>query len=328
MKALQVRSTGSLDALAVADVAEPPLRDGEVRIAIEAAGVNPSDVAMALGKFPQMTLPRVLGRDFAGRVVEGPPELLGAEVWGSGGGELGLTRDGAHAERLVLPASAVARRPANLPAGRAAAAGVPFVTAWSALVDLAGIRAGEWAIVSGAAGAVGSAALQIVRALGAYAVALVRETDDGERLEKLGAAAIARSERNDLGSVVERLTGGKGADVALDAVGAPVFAPLFDALGKDGRMVVFSAAGGRETPLDLFALYRKRLTIRGLDSASFDFDRVAGILERLNPLFEKNALEPPAVDATYPLDRAPEAYRRVASGAAGKVVLEIGAAAP
>src|SRR4029077_13029785 len=116
------------------DIPRRPLSEGQVRVQIEAAGVNPSDVLSAEGRFPHAVLPRVLGRDYAGRVVEGPPELVGAAVWGSGG-ELGITRDGAHAEELVLPLGGVARRPANITPEQAASAGVPFVTAWSCLVD-------------------------------------------------------------------------------------------------------------------------------------------------------------------------------------------------
>jgi NADPH:quinone reductase-like Zn-dependent oxidoreductase len=321
MKALQIENVGSLDHLVVRDVSEAPLREGEVRVEIEAAAVNPSDVGVALGRFPQLTLPRVLGRDFAGRIVQGPPELIGEAVWGSGGGELGLTRDGAHAESMVLPARALVRRPAHFSAEEAAAVGVPFFTAWSALVDAAGIRAGEWAIISGAAGAVGTAAIQLLGALGAHAIALIKEDDDASRLAQYNVAAIARSGRDDLTEIVRGLTDGKGAEVALNAVGAPVFAPLFDALAKDGRMVVISAAGGREVTLDLFALYRKRVELLGLDTAIFDLDHVARTLEHLNPLFEARTLKAPAVGAVYPLSRAREAYDSVSRGAEGKVVL-------
>ncbi|HTU80505.1 MAG TPA: zinc-binding alcohol dehydrogenase family protein [Candidatus Acidoferrales bacterium] len=321
MKAVQIEKTGSLDDVVVRDVPEAPLGNGEVRVAVHAAGVNPSDVAIVMGKFPQLRLPRVLGRDFAGRVVEGPPEWKGADVWGSGGSELGLLRDGAHAESVTVPLSALARRPAQLSAESAAAAGVPFVTAWSALVDLAGIRDGEWVVVSGAAGAVGSAAVQIASALGASVVALVRESDDVSELEGLGVAAIARSERNELAETVSRLTNGKGADVALNGVGAPVFMQLFEALGKDGRMTVYSAAAGRDAQLDLFALYRKRLTLHGLDTAAIGLAAIGAILSKVSAYFESGRLRAPRVDSTYPLERAQEAYRRVSDGRPGKAVL-------
>ncbi len=178
MRALRIRRHGPLEGLApedlaVEEVAPPPLGEGQVRVRVEAAAVNPSDVVSARGAFPGSPLPRILGRDFAGTVVEGPADLVGSPVWGSGG-DLGISRDGTHAESVVLPRAAVARWPANLSAEQAAAVGVPFVTAWSAL-ESAGLVAGETVLVSGATGAVGSAALQLARARGARSIALVRD---------------------------------------------------------------------------------------------------------------------------------------------------------
>ncbi len=94
-------------------------------------------------------------------------------MWGTGG-DLGITRDGAHAEEIVLPASGVSRRPASLTPEQAASAGVPFITAWTCLVDAAALRSGETVIVSGAAGAVGWAAVELAAALGGRVIALVQ----------------------------------------------------------------------------------------------------------------------------------------------------------
>lgn len=326
MKALRIERFGPLENLQVSDVPDVPLPPGCVRVKVEAAGINPSDTGVALGRFPHATLPRILGRDFAGTIVEGPPALMGRRVWGSGGGILGMTRDGSHAEHLILPLDAVIARPAHLTAQEAAVAGVPFVTAWSALVELARLRAGEWAIVSGAAGAVGSAAVALVKALGGHAVALVRSSDDLAPLGGLNADAVLRSDLDDVPKSVLELTSGRGADVALNAVGAPVFAQLADSLGNGGRMVVFSAAGGREVQLDLFNLYRRRLQLLGLDTAALDLAEIAQLYGKFGPLFESGALAPPPIAARFPLSRAREAYERVAKGVPGKVVLIPGGA--
>ena len=184
----------------------------------------------AEGRFPQAVLPRVLGRDFAGQVVEGPAELLGAAVWGTGG-DLGITRDGVHAEQVVLAVSGVSRRPDNLAPEQAASAGVPFSTAWSCLVDAARLQSGETVIVSGAAGAVGWAAGELAAALGARVIALVKDAEEAARLHPSRLAGVARSDAADLLAVVRDVTGGRGADVALNGVGASVFRPLLDALG-------------------------------------------------------------------------------------------------
>lgn len=326
MKALQIDRFGPLDALEVRDVAEAPLPPDSVRVEIEAAGVNPGDAGVALGRFPQVTLPRILGRDFAGRIVEGPRQLIGTPVWGSGGGELGLTRDGTHAQRLVLPVAAVSRRPEVLSAQQAAVTGVPFVTAWSALVELGGLQRGEWVVVAGAAGAVGSAAVALARALEAHPIAVVRERDDLARLQALGAEAVLRSDRDDIPAAVRELTGGKRAALALNGVGAPLFGPLLESLGHGGRMVVYSALAGREAELDLFKLYRGALRLLGLDTAVFPLLEATRIFEKLRQLFESGAVAPPPITVSLPLSAARDAYQRVNGGEPGKVVLAMGGA--
>ncbi|HLV80197.1 MAG TPA: zinc-binding alcohol dehydrogenase family protein, partial [Chthonomonadaceae bacterium] len=244
MRALQIDHHGSPADLQAREAPRPAPGPEDVLVAIEAAAINPSDVASVEGRFPQSSLPRIVGRDFAGRVVEGPKALVGAEVWGSGG-DLGITRDGTHAEFLAVPQSAVTPRPKALSAEEAAASGVPYVTAWSALIELGRLQAGEWTLISGAAGAVGSAAVQIACAQGAKVIALIKNDAERERLDKEKVAAIAQSDRGDLPEVVNGATGGEGCALALNGVGGAIFLPLLGSLARGGRMVVFSAAGGR-----------------------------------------------------------------------------------
>ncbi|MGZ6076187.1 MAG: quinone oxidoreductase family protein [Myxococcaceae bacterium] len=320
MKALHITSHGPVGALRPVETPRPSLGKGEVRVRVEAAAVNPSDVLSAEGRFPHAVLPRILGRDFAGRVVEGPAELMGAEVWGTGG-ELGITRDGAHAEEIVLPASGVARRAASLTPEQAASAGVPFITAWTCLVDAAALRSGETVIVSGAAGAVGWAAVELGAALGGRVIALVKDAAEAARVDRARVAGVARSDANDLPAVVEEATGGRGADVALNGVGAPVFRPLLDALGVGGRLCVYSAAAGREAPLDLFDLYRRRLRLLGINTAVLTVADGARILDQLRPRFESGQLHPHPLLEIHPLEEAGMAYAQVARGSASKLVL-------
>jgi NADPH:quinone reductase-like Zn-dependent oxidoreductase len=125
MKALRIERFGApSDVLKVVEVDQAPTCPDEVRVRVEAAGVNPSDVANVHGRFPITTLPRIVGRDFAGTVVEGPADLIGLPVWGTGG-DVGFTRDGTHAEFINVLKAAVSRRPRNLSAEQAAAVGVP-----------------------------------------------------------------------------------------------------------------------------------------------------------------------------------------------------------
>ncbi len=316
MRALRIEKHGSMSELRVVDIDSRPLRDGEARIAVEAAGVNPSDVGSAQGAFTYATLPRILGRDFAGRVIEGPAEWMGAEVWGTGG-DLGITRDGTHAEELVVPLEALARRPSRLSVEEAAAAGVPFVTAWLAF-DEARLEANETVIVSGATGAVGAAAIAIAHARGARVIALVRDEASKTRLRNDDIAAVAT--KADLLDVVRSVTKGRGADVALNGIGASIFGALFDALADSGRMAIYSAITGREVTMDVFALYRRRLRVFGVSSA-IDVALGARILDDLAPLFEAGKLAPHRAIERYALEDAPKAYARAVAGVGAKVVL-------
>jgi NADPH:quinone reductase len=326
MKALRVEQHGSIDGLKTSDLPRPVPRAGEeILVQVLASGVNRSDLLSAQGNFPHSVLPRTLGRDFAGRVVEGAASgLTGTRVWGSGG-DLGIRRDGTHAEFVVLPPAAVAPCPQNLSFEQAATAGVPFVTAWAALMDLGQLKAGDWVIISGAAGAVGTAATRIACQAGARVLALVRSPADRARLDPQKVAAFAETEAGNLLEVARQQTDGKGCALALNGVGSAIFGALLDALADRGRMVVYSAAGGEGVRLSLLALYRRQLSFCGLNTVELDAVACARILRELTPRFESGALEPLTVTERFPLERAAQAYERVAKGAKGKVALVMNA---
>ena len=111
MKAVKIERFGTpSEVLKLVEVEDDPPGPDEIRVRIEAAGINPSDVGNVNGKFPLTTLPRTVGRDFAGMMVEGPSDLVGLPVCGSGG-DIGFTRDGTHAKFINIPAAAVSRNP-------------------------------------------------------------------------------------------------------------------------------------------------------------------------------------------------------------------------
>lgn len=320
MKALLIERHGPHADLQVHDVPAPPLRPGQVRVEVHAAAVNPSDIVSAQGGFQYARLPRILGRDFAGRVIEGPAEWLGADVWGTGF-DLGITMDGTHAEQVVLPVAGVARRPKTLSVDEAAAVGVPFTMAWCALMSAGRLGVGEWVIVSGAAGAVGRAAIEIAAAQGARVVALVRNAEEIQRVDRTKVAVVASSERGDLVEVTRAATNGNGANLALNGVGGVLIRPLFDALADGGRLVVYSAAAGREVSLDVLDLYRRRLQLIGASTGMLDAAAGARLLTTLAPLFERGEIAPPRPVERHLLSAAASAYARVAAGASTKIVL-------
>ena len=138
MKALRFERFGPPSVLSLRDVEVPKPGPGEALIELRAAAINPSDVKNVAGVF-HATLPRIPGRDYAGVVVEGEG-WKGREVWGSGAG-LGVTQDGTHTQYLVAPIDSLSEKPAQLSMEEASSIGVPYLAAWSALVDAAVVRA-------------------------------------------------------------------------------------------------------------------------------------------------------------------------------------------
>src|ERR1700710_2124113 len=158
MKALRFEKYGSPALLSIQELPMPDLKQGEALVELHVAAINPSDLKNVAGVF-KASLPRIPGRDFAGVVMAGDG-WKGKEVWGSGAG-FGVWHDGTHAQYIVVSSDGLSEKPARLSMEEASAVGVPYLAAWSGLVDAANIQAGETVLITGALGAVGRAATQI-----------------------------------------------------------------------------------------------------------------------------------------------------------------------
>ncbi|WP_052402107.1 quinone oxidoreductase family protein [Muricoccus aerilatus] len=318
---IETKATGP-DALGLSHAeVSPELPPGWCLVEVAAAGVNPSDVKALLGVMPKAVFPRTPGRDFAGRVVEGPAEMIGREVWGSGG-DIGISRDGSHASLLALPPDAVFAKPKNLSMQQAAAIGVPFVTAEVGFREAGGVRAGQVVLVLGANGRVGQAACRIAHAAGARVFAGVRRP--GIAVE--GAEAVFDSETGDVAAAVREATAGHGADLVFNCVGSPWFATGNTAMAH-GATQIFIATLDRAVPFDIFLFYRGQHRYVGVDTLALSAAETGAVLEALRPGFESGALTPYEIEPAFvfPLSRAEEAYRIVLGGAPQRVLLEMGA---
>jgi NADPH:quinone reductase len=151
MKALRFSSFGDVSVLHVEELSTPVPGPDEVLVQVHAASINPSDVKNVQGKMKQITLPRTPGQDFAGIVIAGDKEIIGQEVWGTGG-DVGFTRDGSHAEYIVIPKRGVRPKPKSLSMVEAASVGRNYVTAHFGLVQKAQLKEGETVLVTGASG--------------------------------------------------------------------------------------------------------------------------------------------------------------------------------
>lgn len=313
MKALRFQQFG-LENLKLEDVPQPKPGAGEVLVRVMAASINPSDVKNVQGMMrAQTTLPRIPGRDFAGVVEQGPVNCMHQEVWGCGGGDLGFTHDGSHAEYLVVSEAALSPKPKNLSFAQAAAAGLGIVTAWTGLFDRAGLKKGETLLVTGANGTVGSAAAQLGSWAGARVIGIDRTSEN-----QSGADVMLNSEASSFAQEVKDAIG-HGTNVVFDAVGGPMFHVAMKTLSPGGRMVMITAQGAGQAELDLSNFYRNDLHLIGVNTLNLSAQDAGISLQEATRPFELEWLKPRHI-TECPIDSAVEAYHKVLKDG-GKLVL-------
>ncbi|MFH8367466.1 zinc-dependent alcohol dehydrogenase family protein [Streptomyces sp. NPDC018031] len=254
-RAVLFHELGGPEVLRVEDV---PLRapgPGEVLFQVEAIGINRAEALFRAGAYYyQPTLPGSrLGYEAAGvveAVGEGVTEFApGDPVMAAADFDFGV--HGVHGERVLLPRESVVRRPEGVDAVTSAAAWLTYSTAYGGLVETAGLAPGDHVVITGASSGVGTAALQVARRQGAVPIATTRGADKRRRLLELGAAHVITTDSEDLAGEVARITGGKGAQVAFDAIGGPGFAALGDALAPGGTTVLYGWLDHRPAQLSM-----------------------------------------------------------------------------
>jgi NADPH:quinone reductase len=318
LRAIRFKSFGDPSVLELAEVAAPAIGETTALVRVMAASINPSDVKNVTGAMKQTTLPRIPGRDFAGVVEAGPTEWIGAAVWGTGG-DTGFTRDGTHAEMIAVPVASLRRKPDTLGFDEAASVGVNYMAAWCGL-EAAGLKVGETVLLIGAGGGVGGAAAQIARRLGARVIGADRhEPHPDAPIHGIAEKLIIGAE--DLPTEVRAATGGRAADVVFDLVGGVMFRNAVNSLALRGRLVEIAATGRREVSFDLADFYHNESQLYGVDTLKRDLTASAEVLEALTPGFVAGEYRAAPITETCGLGDAQEAYRKVASGSAGRVVL-------
>lgn len=324
MRAARCTEYGPPSGIRVVDLDDPEPGPGEVLVRVHAAAVNYPDVLIAANRYQiSAPLPFTPGSEFAGVVAargEGVSEpAVGAAVSGTA-----LT--GAFAEYVVVPASALRPVPDGLDMVHAAAFHVTYSTAYHSLITVGDAQPGEWVAVLGAAGGVGSAAVDVATRLGMRVVAAASSPDRLAVARQLGAEAGVDYVREDLKSRIRELSGGEGVDLVLDPVGGDVAEPALRALRWGGRFVVIGFAAGviPRVPLNLVLL--RNLTIRGFEARSvrrYTPDAVQRATTALARLVGEGMR--PLVTRVYPLSEVAAALSAVAARrTVGKVVIDMG----
>lgn len=327
MRAITIREPGGPEVLELAERPDPQPGGADVRVRVHAAGINRADLLQRMGQYPAPpgADPAIPGLEYAGVVDAVGPR---AQLRRPGDRVMGLVGGGAYAQYVVVNERETIRVPEGMDLTTAAAVPEAFMTAHRALFLEGGLRRGDWAVVRAATSGVGMAAVQLIEALGAYAIGTSRSAERLESLKKLGMrAGHVEDGRTPLADTVKAASGGQGAAVLLELVGGDDFDANLKALREEGTLVLVGLLATRRAALDLGRMLMRRLTIRAMTMRSQPLERKIMLARRfeheLLPLFETATLRP-VVDTVLPLAQAGELHERMAGNRhLGKLLLQV-----
>lgn len=326
MRAVILSGYGGPEVLRLTEVESPRPGPDEVLVDVVATALNRADVLQRMGRYPgPAATVEILGLEFAGRVAAVGERVRSLAV---GDPVMGLTNGGSYAEQLVIHERMALRPPAELALADAAAIPEVWITAWDALVCLGGLTSGRVALIHGGGSGVGTAAIQIAKALGATVVATASESKT-PACRELGADVAVDYRTGDFVAAVHDLTAGRGADVVVDIVGGANLDGNLAALATCGTIVQVGLLGGGKATIALRRLMAKRARLVGTVLRARPLEEKIALsrrfAEEILPLFNTGRLRP-VIDCRFPLEGAAEAHRYMESNAnVGKILLDVAA---
>ncbi len=326
MKAIVVKEPGGAEQLAMAEVPEPAVENSDILVRVRASGVNRADILQRKGLYP----PPEGASDIIGLEVAGEVERIGPKCrrWRTGDRVFAVISGGGYAQKAVFHETLAMPIPEVLDFSQAAAAGEVFLTAYQALFWLGGLKRGETALIHAGASGVGTAAIQLAHQSGCRVLVTAGTPEKASACRKLGADVGIVYRTEDFSQRVKEETGGRGADVILDFIGASYLASNLKSIALDGRLAILSFLGGsRAENVDLSVLLRKRVKIVGSTLRSRTLEYRARLAEefvqRWLPKFSTGDLNP-VVDRVLPWEKVAEAHRILEENRnIGKVVLAV-----
>jgi putative PIG3 family NAD(P)H quinone oxidoreductase len=322
MKAIEIVNPGPQSSLVVRDIVDPTLSAGEVLVRVAAAGVNRADLLQRAGKYPPPPgTSALLGLEVSGVVERIAPDVTSIRV---GEEVCALLAGGGYAELVAVPAVQVFRRPQSVSLREAAAIPEAFITAYANLVGEGRLAAGELALIHGGASGVGTAAIQIARALGARVACTVGDDAKIDRCRALGAELVINYKQRDFSSDIAGWSSA-GVSLVLDIIGRDYFERNLSVLSSRGRLVCIATMSGAKVELDIGVLMRKRLSVIGSvlrgRSIAEKGELVREFSDRFLALFESGVVTP-IVDSVFPFDKVEDAHTLMRqSGHVGKILL-------
>ncbi len=327
-KVVRFHETGRPEVLKLEDVSLGEPGQGEVRLKVEAIGLNRAEVMFRKGRYletPQ--LPSRLGYEAAGIVDAIGPESMGLQIGDrvSTIPSFSMGKYGVYGETAIVPAYAAARYPDHLSSSEGAAIWMQYMTAYGALIEYGRVGPGDGVLITAASCSVGLAAIQLTKASGGLAIATTRKADKKPFLLEAGADHVIVTEEEDLPSVVMDLTSGKGARLTFDPIGGPLLATLSETAAPGGVIFEYGALSPEPTPFPLFTALAKGLTVRGytLFEIVNDPEKLARGKLYIYEGLQSNKLRP-IIDRTFPLEEIVQAHRYMESNQQkGKIVVTV-----
>lgn len=328
MKAVLLSGFGGVDVLKVGEVERPRPGVGQVLVKVVATSINRPDLVQREGKYPPPPGDsEILGLEVAGTVAELGEGVAG---WKVGERVMSLVGGGAYAEHAVAHASHLMRIPESMTFEQAACVCESYITAFSNLFMIGGLKDGNTVVIHGGGGGVNTAGIQLCKALVPRTrIVVTANPAKAPRVKELGADLVVDyTTTPDFSEAVKELTGKKGADVILDHVGAKYLAPNMNALGYAGRLVIIGVTSGIKAELNLALMMVKRQQIIGSVLRSRPVKDKAEIVAEFTrtalPRFADRSVVP-IIEKVFPLEQVVDAHRMMEEDRHfGKIVLKVG----
>ncbi len=324
MRAVVLRSHGGPEVLTIEEVDDPPPGRDEIVVDIEHTAINRADILQRMGMYPD---PRNRSPEIPGLEYSGVVSAVGGDVsgWSVGDRAMGIEAGGCYAEKVVTHARQALPVPAAIESVDAAAIPEVFLTAWDALVVQGGLTSGRWALVHAGASGVGTAGIQIAKAIGAR-IAVTCSAGKMEACRGLGAdVVLERSPADWLGALSEQVPG--GVDVVLDVIGGEETDRNLKAVRMDATIVQVGLMGGGSASVNIGLILSKRITWIGTTLRALPVERKLALSQRfideMIPLFDNGGLRP-VVDSRFAFDDIAAAHRHMEANAnVGKILIDL-----
>jgi NADPH2:quinone reductase len=324
MRAVVLDDHGGPEVLTIRDVPEPEPGPEEVLVDVTATALNRADLLQRMGFYPGPPMDHEIpGMEFSGIVG-----AIGARVEGMAEGDeiMGIVGGGAYAEKLVTHHRQVMPVPDSVPLPDAAAIPEVFITAWDALVGQGAMTTGSRVLVHAGASGVGTAAIQIAKAVGAR-IAVTTSAGKVEACRDLGADLVVNYGTDDYVEAMRAWTGGAGVDVVLDVIGGDYANRNLEAVRKQGRVIQVGLMESGNAELNLGLILQKRIRLQGTVLRSRPIEEKIAVTRQfareLLPRFDDGTLHP-VIDSRYPLDQIAKAHEYMAANKnVGKIVIDV-----